>query len=47
MMSGELDRNKAYNYACDYVEKVLEENPSVEEILNTEQAVYEFIESRW
>ena len=21
MMSGELDRNKAYNYACDYVEK--------------------------
>ena len=30
MMSGELDRNKAYDYACDYVEKVLEENPSVE-----------------
>ena len=23
MMSGELDRNKAYDYACDYVEKVL------------------------
>ena len=22
-------------------------NPSVEEILETEQAVYEFIESRW
>ena len=34
MMSGELDRNKAYNYACDYVEKVLEENPSVEVVID-------------
>ena len=33
MMSGELDRNKAYDYACDYVEKVLEENPSVEVVI--------------
>lgn len=34
MMSGELDRNKAYDYACDYVEKVLEENPSVEVVVD-------------
>ena len=34
MMSGELDRNKAYDYACDYVEKVLEENPSVEVVID-------------
>ena len=34
MMSGELDRNKAYYYACDYVEKVLEENPSVEVVID-------------
>ena len=34
MMSGELDRNKAYNYACDYVENVLEENPSVEVVID-------------
>ncbi len=29
MMSGELDRNKAYNYACDYVEKKVLEEKSV------------------
>ena len=34
MMSGDLDRNKAYDYACDYVEKVLEENPSVEVVID-------------
>ncbi len=34
MMSGELDRNKAYDYACDYVEKVLEQNPSVEVVID-------------
>ena len=34
MMSGELDRNKAYDYAGDYVEKVLEENPSVEVVID-------------
>ena len=34
MMSGELVRNKAYDYACDYVEKVLEENPSVEVVID-------------
>ena len=34
MMSGELERNKAYDYACDYVEKVLEENPSVEVVID-------------
>ena len=34
MMSGELDRSKAYDYACDYVEKVLEENPSVEVVID-------------
>lgn len=34
MMSGELDRNKAYDYACDYVEKVLKENPSVEVVID-------------
>ena len=34
MLSGVLDRNKAYNYACDYVEKVLEENPSVEVVFD-------------
>ena len=34
MMSGELDRSKAYDYARDYVEKVLEENPSVEVVID-------------
>lgn len=34
MMSGELDRSKAYDYACDYVEKVLEENPSIEVVID-------------
>lgn len=34
MMSGELDRNAAYDYACDYVEKVLEENPSIEVVID-------------
>lgn len=34
MMSGELDRNIAYDYACDYVEKILEENPSVEVVID-------------
>ena len=34
MVSGELDRNKAYDYACDYVKKVLEENPSVEVVID-------------
>ncbi len=34
MMSGKLDRSKAYDYACDYVEKVLEENPSIEVVID-------------
>lgn len=34
MMSGELDRSKAYDYACDYVEKVLEDNPSIEVVID-------------
>ena len=34
MMSGELDRSKAYDYACDYVEKVLEKNPSIEVVID-------------
>ena len=34
MMSGELDRSKAYDYACDYVEKVLEENSSIEVVID-------------
>ena len=34
MMSGELDRSEAYDYACDYVEKVLEENPSIEVVID-------------
>lgn len=34
MMSGELDRSKAYDYACDYVEKVLKENPSIEVVID-------------
>lgn len=34
LMGGELDRSKAYDYACDYVEKVLEENPSVEVVID-------------
>ena len=34
MRSGERERNTAYNYACDYVEKVLEENPSVEVVID-------------
>ena len=34
MMSGELDRSKAYDYACEYVENVLKENPSVEVLID-------------
>ena len=30
MMGGQLDRSKAYDYARASIEKVLEENPSVE-----------------
>ena len=47
-----LDRKIAYLQIPEIIETCMEhhkvkENPSVEEILNTEQAVYEFIESRW
>ena len=34
MMSGELDRSKAYDYACTYVENILKENPSVEVVID-------------
>ena len=34
MMSGELDRSKAYDYACEYMENVLKENPSVEVLID-------------
>ena len=34
LMSGELDRNKAYDYSCEYVKKVLEENPSIEVVID-------------
>ena len=47
-----LDRKIVYLQIPEIIETCMEhhkvkENPSVEEILNTEQAVYEFIESRW
>ncbi len=47
-----LDRKIAYLQIPEIIETCMEhhkvkENPSVEEILDTEQAVYEFIESRW
>ena len=47
-----LDRKIAYLQIPEIIETCMghhkvKENPSVEEILNTEQAVYEFIESRW
>ncbi|QHQ61923.1 stage II sporulation protein P [Anaerocolumna sedimenticola] len=34
IMGGELDRNLAYNYACDGVEKILDKNPSIEVIID-------------
>lgn len=34
MVDGELDRNKAYNYARDHITKVLEDNPSVEVVID-------------
>ena len=47
-----LDRKIAYLQSPEIIETcmghhIVKENPSVEEILDTEQAVYEFIESRW
>ena len=47
-----LDRKIAYLQIPEIIETCMEhhkvkENPSVEEILDTEQAVYEVIESRW
>ena len=47
-----LDRKIAYLEIPEIIETCMaghqvKENPSVEEILDTEQAVYEFIESRW
>lgn len=47
-----LDRKIMYLQIPEIIETCMEhhkvkENPSVEEILDTEQAVYEFIESRW
>ena len=47
-----LDRKIAYLQIPEMIETCMgqhkvKENPSVEEILDTEQAVYEFIESRW
>ena len=47
-----LDRKIAYLQIPEIIETCMghhtvKENPSVEEILDTEQAVYEFIESRW
>ena len=34
LMGGELDRSKAYDYARDYVKKILDENPSVEVVID-------------
>lgn len=34
MEEGKLDRSKAYDYARNYVEKILEENPSVEVVID-------------
>ncbi len=47
-----LDRKIAYLQIPEMIETCMQhhtvkENPSVEQILDTEQAVYEFIESRW
>ena len=47
-----LDRKIAYLQIPEIIETCMghhtvKENPSVEEILDTEQAVYEFVESRW
>ncbi len=47
-----LDRKIAYLEIPEIIETCMaghqvKENPSVEQILDTEQAVYEFIESRW
>ncbi len=34
MMAGELDRNHAYNYALDGITEILEENPSIQVVLD-------------
>jgi stage II sporulation protein P len=34
LMSGELDRSKAYDYAREYLEEVLLENPSIEVVID-------------
>ena len=34
IMGGELDRSKAYDYARSSIEKVLEENPTVEVVID-------------
>lgn len=33
-MSGHLDRNLAYNYACEGVEKILKDNPTIEVLID-------------
>ncbi len=34
LMGGTLDRNLAYNYACDGIEKILQKNPSIEVVID-------------
>ena len=34
MVSGELDRSAAYDYACDYLEPYLQENPNIQVIID-------------
>lgn len=34
MMSGELDRNKAYEYSCNYIENILKGNSSIEVVID-------------
>ncbi|BFL46182.1 stage II sporulation protein P [Lactonifactor longoviformis] len=34
MVDGKLDRNKAYNYAGDKIQQILEENPSIEVVID-------------
>lgn len=34
LIDGKLDRSKAYTYACEGIEKILEENPSIQVVLD-------------
>ena len=34
IMGGKLDRNKAYNYAQETISRILEENPSIEVVID-------------